>query len=86
MYKEYNLEVVSEDFDYAEYVPNPTWTLNSAKQYTINGATRFKLYNYDRPVDLVGEDFVLEISLVRLPLYIMINGIFPCFILNLSIL
>lgn len=72
------------------YINNSIWTLISIDESFIVDTSRFELFNFYRDNETRGglkaEDMVITLRIKREPLYIMINGIFPCFILNCVIL
>jgi hypothetical protein len=70
-----NTYSVVKDF----YVENAVWNLKGTEVTSADTRDRFSYY-YD---DYLMEVISLNLLLSRRPLYFMINGIFPCFILNL---
>ena len=69
------------------YVKNPIWELTSVRNKTILDKTRFEQLNEEIEVDQYqSEDIQFDLILKRNPLYIMINGIFPCLVLKCVIL
>ena len=90
--KEFDFQAsVYKKFNLDEYINNSVWDLKSVTQSIQSNSNRFKLVNYDIKelnlnLTLMAEDMVFELTLKRNPLYIMINGILPCFVLNCVIL
>ena len=71
------------------YVQHPIWLLKDIKKADINDGERFMLFNEDlkdKNDELTSNDIDFVFTIKRNPLYIMINGIFPCLILNCVIL
>jgi hypothetical protein len=85
---------ISLGLDQSEYSTHPVWQLKSLSPNTENEFNRIDLINlYITNVaksDYFGlfsnTDLSIDLTLKRSPLYIMINGILPCFILNIVIL
>jgi hypothetical protein len=75
------------------YFANSIWKLESIEETSFFDANRYELVNVDQ-FDMIEDmngglnsnDMVYVLHLKRQPLYIMINGIFPCFVLNCVIL
>jgi hypothetical protein len=89
--KEFNFQSSNgKKYDTTNYVPHPIWSLKTITQTSLNDSSRFLLANFElnnKNVSwLKAEDMVFYLILKRNPLYIMINGIFPCFVLNCVIL
>lgn len=61
-----------------DYINNPTWMLKGASVETFLTKKRLPSFINDSFIDEVEYNF----TLTRRPLYFMINGIFPCLILN----
>ena len=75
------------------YLENSIWKLESIQESFNLDSNRFELVNKeyyniqnDNVYGLKANDMVFILHLKRQPLYIMINGIFPCFVLNFVIL
>jgi nicotinic acetylcholine receptor beta-4 len=75
------------------YLENSIWKLESIQESFNFDTNRFELANKeyyniieDSIFGLKSNDMVFVLNLKRQPLYIMINGIFPCFVLNCVIL
>lgn len=92
-YNEINFQSPDEKpYDLKNYINHSIWSLKSIKDNNLIDLNRFNLYN----LNLNGNqnnankfrsvDILYELEMKRNPLYIMINGIFPCFILNIVIL
>jgi nicotinic acetylcholine receptor beta-4 len=93
MNNDHDIEFSVDDdkfYDDDIYVDHPIWDLKDVG--TIDDeldSDRFEFINKDindRENDLLSNDVQFIIILTRNPLYIMINGIFPCFVLNCVIL
>ena len=82
------------NIDIEEYDQHPIWTLKSIKKRTVLNDGRLELVNFVNSLSktkvntsyLTASDIIIDLTLKRSPLYIMVNGILPCFILNLVIL
>jgi hypothetical protein len=92
-YNEINFQSPDEKpVDLKSYINHSIWTLRSIKDDNLVDLNRFNLYNLNlngnlnNPNRFRSVDIKFELELKRNPLYIMINGIFPCFILNYVIL
>ena len=72
------------------YIENSIWSLKLNEEQVKKETSRLELVNIDLESDdenlLWAEDLIFSFSLKRKPLYIMINGITPCFVLNCIIL
>ena len=87
----------TKDLDFESLTPtlqfltaHPIWQLKSVRQRTQLNRNRFDLVNMNyvtkKQTTVRAEDVQLVLTLKRNPLYIMINGIVPCFILNCVVL
>ena len=80
------------NIDIDEYDEHPIWTLKSITKRTVFDHGRLDLVNFVNSLTkknttyLTASDMIIDLTLKRSPLYIMINGFLPCFILNLVIL
>ncbi len=65
---------------------NPTWSLMSITKNSTFDSDRFIHFIASNKYPAFAEDIIYSLILKRNPLYIMINGIFPNFIMNCVIL
>jgi hypothetical protein len=86
--KEFNFETMNVTT--ASYTNHSIWRLVSIQSRTKTNNNRFSLINTrfsnNNLTKLKAEDVTFILSFERIPLYIMINGIFPCLVLNCVIL
>lgn len=69
------------------YIKNPIWELTNVRNFTLIDKTRFEQLNEElEDGQYQSEDIQFDLTLKRNPLYIMINGIFPCLVLNCVVL
>lgn len=71
-----NFDTSEENIDRSSYVPNPVWYLDSINLNITNTTNRYPGEVYPN------EEFQFIMTIKRWPLYYMITGIFPCFVLN----
>ena len=64
------------DFDTSGYIPHSLWKLDDKSVIDINSTDRYL------DSDVYTEDVIFSFKLKRLPLYFMMNNIFPSLILN----
>ena len=83
------------EVDLSKYSTHPIWSLKSILQNVERETARLDLVNfYVRQqkyfqlsnVSISSSDLSIDLTLKRSPLYIMINGVLPCFVLNLVVL
>ncbi len=76
-------------------IPHPVWHLEKLPYKIIPDTSKYELYNLDIESNNSSIDFYkpkqstiirFDLFIKRSPLYIMINGVVPSFILNLVIL
>jgi len=86
--KEFNFETMNVTT--ASYSNHSIWRLVSIQSRTQTNNNRFSLINTrfskNNLIKIKAEDVNFVLKFERIPLYIMINGIFPCLILNCVIL
>jgi hypothetical protein len=74
-------QVLSKNF-----VRSPVWVITNVTQVKIPSENRFYLLNIDTNKTYKVNEIYYTFTIQRKPMYIMMNGIFPCFLLNLVIL
>lgn len=92
--KEFDFSTNDDDdgirFSIKNYLQSPTWNLKNIEQYSIVDTSRFDMANSEflnlNLSKIKSEDIAFYLILKRNPLYIMINGILPCLVLNCVIL
>jgi hypothetical protein len=60
--------------DTSSYFQNPIWQMNDVSVRSNFNQDRYFAYN---PYDLTSEDIWFDVTLVRRPLYFMMNNVFP---------
>ena len=79
-----NFASVNVNYALNNYVQNSNWFMRSLEVINSIGSSRFTLINSVSSYDfaLKSNDLVYNMTLVRKPLYMMINCIFPNLVLN----
>ena len=78
-----NFESDDSKIDISSYSQNPVWNMVSISVQSLFNSNRYFAYN---PYSLSSEDISFDITLVRRPLYFMMNNIFPPLIINLVVI
>ena len=74
-----NFQSDDSKIDTSSYSQNPVWNMVSIRVQSIFNSNRYFAYN---PYNLLSEDISFDITLVRRPLFFMMNNVFPPLILN----
>lgn len=84
IYDNYTLSFGSNDdfVDTSRYIYNPIWDLYDVVVNPYTTDDRYKGVEYPSGSFPFSEDITFKVILFRIPLYFMINNIFPCLILN----
>ena len=69
--------------DTSTYFQHPVWYMKSVSVESRYNSDRYFAYN---PYNLTSEDISFDITLVRRPLYFMMNNVFPALLLNVVVI